>query len=572
MRNRRAVQCPRFLRATTPLSAAINFAKLASVRRRNLTAMKCVHVSITAFAGALLIAPGQIDAADWPQWRGPHRNGVAPDGPRLLEAFPKEGLRPIWESESIPSNDEGGLGSIVVHDQCAYLSVVWHRDVPTETRQIDDLVLRQLGYQPVDSLPPAVVTKMERDRETLAPQLRGKKFDEFAAQWVAENLDKKQQQLFAGYITNRLRKGPLAIPLDAFEKLNAHQHYVFATDAEMRAWLRAQQFSEEVQRQVIAAVPPTRRVADDTVVCLDLETGRTLWKTQVPGEPTGRNSSSTPCIAEGHVFALGSTQAHCVDAKTGTTRWSAALPAKGPGSSPLYLPGAVVINAGKLVALDPHTGNLLWTQPKAGGTNSSPVAWKSEDRTIVLCNSRKDLVAVDAKSGELIWSVPAGGDSTPAILNNQLAVQGRPELGLLLYDLKPDAPAKRWNVPMDVLRNQSSPLIHEQAVYLVDDDMQRCFDLATGGKRWEEKVSSSISSPVLADGKLFIMINNGNNVQMLQANGEKRAELGRAVVRGTWVPSLAIANGRLLVRTKDNVRCYDLRIGNTAETPAAAAN
>jgi outer membrane protein assembly factor BamB len=190
----------------------------------------------------------------------------------------------------------------------------------------------------------------------------------------------------------------------------------------------------------------------------------------------------------------------------------------------------------------------------------------------VLCNGRNDLAAVDAKSGELIWSVPAGGDSTPAIANDQLAIQGRPELGLLLYELKPGIAVKRWNVPLDVLRNQSSPLIHEQSIYLIDDDVQRCFDLATGRVRWEEKVSSSISSPVLADGKLFVMINNGNNVQMIRAGAETRVELGRAVVRGTWVPSPAVADGRLLVRTKDRVRCFDLRAPGTAQLRSAAGN
>ena len=156
---------------------------------------------------------------------------------------------------------------------------------------------------------------------------------------------------------------------------------------------------------------------------------------------------------------------------------------------------------------------------------------------VVLCNGRSDLAAVDAKSGELIWSVPAGGDSSPAIANDQLAIQGRPELRLFVYELKPDIAVKRWNVPMDVLRNRSSPIIHEQSVYLIDDDVQRCLDLATGRVRWEEKISSSIASPVLADGKLFVMVNNGNNVQMIRAGAETRVELGRAVVRGTWVPS-----------------------------------
>jgi outer membrane protein assembly factor BamB len=389
--------------------------------------------------------------------------------------------------------------------------------------------------------------------------LRGKKLEEFAAQWVAQNLDKKQQQLFAGYVTNRFRKGRLAIPLDVFEKLNAHRKHVFATDAEMKQWLAAQGFSDDVQRQVIEAVPPTRRVADDTIVCLDFETGRTLWKTKAPGEPTGRNSSSTPCIVDGRVFALGSTQVHCVDAKSGSSLWTAPLDSKGPGSSPLYAEGVLIVNAGQLTGLDATTGKRLWAQAKAGGGNASPVAWRSHDRTLVICNGRSDLTAVDPRSGDVVWSVPAGGDSTPAIVGDRLAVQGRPELGLILYQLAPTSATRVWNVPMDVLRNQSSPIIHETAVYLMDDDIQRCIDLATGRVCWEEKISSSIASPVLADGKIFVMINNGNNLQILRASSKARSELGKTTVRATWVPSPAIADGRLLVRTKDRVRCYDLR-------------
>ncbi len=537
------------------------------LRPRNLAALLGFRTIIAL--GSALIAPA-LHATDWPQWRGPLRNGVAPESPRLLDSLPSEGLPHVWESETIPSNDEGGLGSVVVHDGCAYLSVVWHTDVPTETRQIDDLVLRQLGYQPVDSLGADLVKKMESDRESLAPQLRGKKLEEFAAQWVAQNLDKKQQQLFGGYVTNRFRKGRLAIPLDVFEKLNAHRKHVFATDAEMKQWLAAQGFSDDVQRQVIEAVPPTRRVADDTIVCLDLETGRTLWKTKAPGEPTGRNSSSTPCVADGRVFALGSTQVHCVDAKSGDSLWTAPLAAKGPGSSPLHAEGVLIVNAGKLTGLDAATGKQLWVQPKAGGGNASPVAWRSHDRTLVICNGRSDLTAVEPRSGDVVWSVPAGGDSTPAIVGDRLAVQGRPELGLILYQLTPTTATRVWNVPLDVLRNQSSPIIHENAVYLMDDDMHRCMDLATGRVRWEERISSSIASPVLADGKIFVMINNGNNLQILRATSETRSELGKTTVRATWVPSPAIANGRLLLRTKDRVRCYDLRA--SAAPPQTSAS
>ncbi|HYR59252.1 MAG TPA: PQQ-binding-like beta-propeller repeat protein, partial [Chthoniobacteraceae bacterium] len=504
-----------------------------------------------------MIVPLALHAADWPQWRGPLRNGVLPDSPKLLDAFPNGELKQLWDSEEIPSNDEGGLSSVVAAGGRAVLSVVWTREEPSETRQINELVVRQLGHQSLGALTPEIVKKMEETRASLSPAMRGKKLDDFTQQWIAENLDKKQKQLYSGYIANRFKKGPLALPLDVLDKLAGQQQRIFANDAELRAWLDEQQFSDDIKKQVLDAVPPTRRVAEDTVICLDLATGKTLWKTAAPGEPTGRASSSTPCIADGRVFALGSVAAYAVDLATGKALWSAKLPQKGPGSSPLAIDGAVVINAKYLFALDPATGRELWKQEKAGGGNSSPAAWKSGDRTFIICNGRATLDAVDAKTGAIAWSVPGAGDSTPAIAGDILAVQSRkPELGLIAYRLKPDGAEKIWNAPYDMLRTQSSPVIHNGYVFLADNDVQQCFDLTNGSQRWSEPVPGSISSPVLADGKLFTMINSGNNVQMLRADGAARTELGKANVKGAWVPSPTIADGKLLVRMKDRVRCF----------------
>ena len=80
--------------------------------------------------------------AEWPQWRGPGRDG------KSVVSFQTEKLiEPIllWESETIPSGDEGGFGSVVSDGKNAYLSIVWHRDVPTETRTISELFLRKFG-------------------------------------------------------------------------------------------------------------------------------------------------------------------------------------------------------------------------------------------------------------------------------------------------------------------------------------------------------------------------------------------------------------------------------------------
>jgi outer membrane protein assembly factor BamB len=441
--------------------------------------------------------------------------------------------------------------------------VVWHTDVPSETREFTDLVMRSLGYQNLSNLGREKVASLEAARMSLPPGLRGAKLDEFADKWIEENLDKKQKQLFNGLVKGRLRKGKFAIPFEDYEKMQTKVGKPFPNAAEFKEWVETQGFAEHVKVEIYDKVPPTKRVAEDVVVCIDLANGKTLWKSKAPGEPRGRNCSSTPAVVDGKVFALGSTHAYCVDASTGRQLWAAPLPNKAPGSSPLVVEGVVVANAGSLAGYDAATGKPLWTQPKAGGGNGSPVAWTKAAQTLAICNSRNGLVAVNLKDGQIAWSAPGGGDSTPAISGDTLAVQVKDaKLGFVAYNLSLTGTEKIWNHPFDPLRTQSSPIIHEGRAYLMDDNVHYCWDLATGKKLWETAVPSTIASPILADGKIFVLINNGNNLQVVKSAPE-RIELGKANLRAAWCPSPAIADGKLLVRMKDNIKCFDVSAGVT---------
>jgi outer membrane protein assembly factor BamB len=229
--------------------------------------------------------------------------------------------------------------------------------------------------------------------------------------------------------------------------------------------------------------------------------------------------------------------------------------------------GVLVVNAGKLAAFDAATGKPLWIQPKAGGGNSSPVPCISGDRTVVICNGRSALAGVDLKSGEVLWTTPGGGDCTPAVVNDTLAVQTtNPKVGIVAGKLTATGFTPLWNLPYDPLRSQSSPLILGSQVYVMDDNIHWCFDLATGRELWKEKVGpSTISSPAFADGKIFLVVNNGAKIVMLKPSPEKRIQLGQANARALWVPSPAIADGKLLLRGRKGISCYSL----TASTPAA---
>ena len=519
--------------------------------------MKTISLLLSA---AFLCGPSILSAADWPQWRGPSRSGAVADCPKLLDRIPEGGLKELWESDEIPTNEEGGFGSPVAADGRVYMALVWHRDEPSSSRQISELVVRQLGHQSTNALGAQLVAKMEQVRESIPPTLRGAKLEEFAKQWIDENLDAKQKQLYSGFVTSRFKKGRFALPLDVLDALQKNAETVFADEAAMLRWLEEKGWPQAVRDEIVAAVPPTKRVAEDVVMCMELATGKTLWKTSLPGAPRGRSASSTPCVAEGRVVALGSTRLWSVDAVSGAVLWETPIAhRRGLGTSPLSLEGVVVVNADALTGYDARDGHEIWKQEKAGGGSSSPITWKTGGRTLVICNGRSALDAVDLHTGELVWSASGGGDSTPAVEGDILAAQARKgELGLVVYKLEASGATQLWNYPMDAFRTQSSPVVDKGTVYLMDDNVHYAFEVKSGSQRWRETAQSTIASPVLADGKLLVMANNGNTLLVLKASGEGREELGRATVRAQWVPSPCLVGDRLVLRMKDKLKCWSL--------------
>jgi outer membrane protein assembly factor BamB len=510
-----------------------------------------------------LLAPCSLalaDTADWPQWRGPLRNGTLPNSQSLATHWPPEGPARLWESDPIPSDEDGGHGSAVVAEGRVFLSVVWHRDEPSETRTITDLILRtRLNHQNPSSLGKELVEKIESTRESLSSTLRGKKLDEFSERFIEENLNRKQKEFFGGFVRNRFKQGKLAIPLPDYDKLRQRVDKPFASQTELESWVNEQGFADHVKQAVLEAIPASRRVAEDTVICLDAASGKTLWTTRVPGEPKGRNCSSTPCVANGRVFALGSTHVYAVNTANGEIAWSRPLPGKAPGSSPIVVGNAVVLLAGKLAAFDAQSGEPVWEQPAIAGTNASPAVWESNGKRLILINGRNEFAAIDPTSGNVVWTTPGGGDSTPAIQGDVAAVLSSKEnIGFAAYQLAPTGVTLLWNHPTDARRSQSSPVIHDGQAFLFEDGDHRCVELLTGKVAWTQKVPSTITSPILADGKFFVVANNGNNLLMVEATSKGYNELGRTNVKALWIPSPTIANGRIFIRHREGVRCYDL--------------
>ena len=78
---------------------------------------KAVYWRMSLICGLIVLSASFVSAAEWNQWRGPNRDGVADPSPALISSLPQGGLKPVWISEEILSGSNGGgWGSPIVSD------------------------------------------------------------------------------------------------------------------------------------------------------------------------------------------------------------------------------------------------------------------------------------------------------------------------------------------------------------------------------------------------------------------------------------------------------------------------
>src|ERR1022692_464326 len=68
---------------------------------KRFTTTRCPAIVLGVSLG-LCLGPLVLPAADWPQWRGPQRNGISAET-GLLAEWPKEGPRLVWQLKDICS-------------------------------------------------------------------------------------------------------------------------------------------------------------------------------------------------------------------------------------------------------------------------------------------------------------------------------------------------------------------------------------------------------------------------------------------------------------------------------------
>lgn len=182
--------------------------------------------------------------------------------------------------------------------------------------------------------------------------------------------------------------------------------------------------------------PKTQRLE---TLCLERKSGKILWRREAPVkslEPVHQlNSlaSSTPATDGKRVYVyFGSYGLLCYD-RDGAEKWRrplAPIPGNfGSGSSPVVVEGLVLLNSGKgkdfsLLALDAHTGNIVWQKDRprgeATGLWSTPVVRRAGEGHEVLVVGGEKAVAYNLADGAERWrlgGLPTISLNTPALMD-----------------------------------------------------------------------------------------------------------------------------------------------------------
>lgn len=364
--------------------------------------------------------------------------------------------------------------------------------------------------------------------------------------------------------------------------------------------------------------------ADDVIICIDCQTGRTLWKRTFSEQGLNFNAftksgpSLTPCVYDQKVFAIGSAgRVYGLDAVTGDALWESTMGPRAAEqekiressitkrqlwsfnrdlmSNPVVAGGVLVFNdhltykdgrtdtpdlGNGLMGIDIETGDSLWHVRNCADGAMSPVPWTYNNKEYVICEGGKSLadttkknraVCIDPQNGALMWEFPSGGsDRSITVSDNFLVLNdNRTTDQLSCYRITPQSFEKLWSLPQSYSYAVNSPAAFEGFLYVECKGAAKrlCVELETGTIKNEHnaiKGNRFLSTAIIEDRVLFrkdfTTIYN-KDPENFEPENIPWVRSGDLVSAGGYTHAImaAFADGRMFLRTKTDIVCYDLR-------------
>ena len=318
--------------------------------------------------------------------------------------------------------------------------------------------------------------------------------------------------------------------------------------------------------------------ADDQareLYCYDLTTGEKLWSlaaTHISGSPsqmpkttedTGLAASTVATNGKQvcAIFATGDIL--CADTN-GKQLWSKNLGVPdnhyGYASSLLIFGNIVIVqydnqNDPKIIALDLATGTERWSKSRTEKvTWSSPMIAFVDNSPQLILMGNPAITSYNPNNGEQIWRVEClTGEVGSSACSANGIIFGASEYSKLVAINGTDG-SILWE-GTDFLPEVASPVATKDNLYLATSyGVVAAYDAHTGELRKEHELNTEFySSPIIAEGKIYLFSNDGN-MYIFSANNDFKLLDSFETGEKTFATP-AFTDGKIVVRTEKSIYC-----------------
>jgi len=331
-----------------------------------------------------------------------------------------------------------------------------------------------------------------------------------------------------------------------------------------------------------------RNTDSDLVFCLDPEDGRLFWKVSYKTKAItshGAGPRATPYIDDNRVYTFGRNgDLACWDLFDGRELWRKNVTAEGGveptwghSSSPLVLDDLVIVQGGGTagtIAYDKLTGKVAWKSSQNIAGYAAITTLNNSDVPAILAFHGKGLAAIDVSNGDELWNVPWETDydvnaTTPIVVGDNVFITSGYKTGCELLKTTASGAEVLW-------RNHSIESMHSDP-YVIDGYLYgysgqsfqnrgvfRCVDMKDGVEKWSTG-EMGWGTCIFVDGHLLCGDIKGN-IFLMKPNPDKFilvTKLKKALgdVRGPVWTMPIVSNGRLYLRFKQTMMCYEIVAG-----------
>lgn len=304
---------------------------------------------------------------------------------------------------------------------------------------------------------------------------------------------------------------------------------------------------------------------EETVNCLDLKTGKLIWRKSYPAQFTknqyatqmGKGPFATPVLHAGRLYTLGvNAVLSCFDAQSGELKWQKDFGKPdtskmfcGTAASPMIDGGNLIvytgddIRGGTMVALDLVSGKESWRWTGEGPGYASPIIASFAGVRQIVTMTDKSVIGVSAKDGQLLWRL-AWPDEwnenivTPLIYKNSLILSGVRKGTMAVEIVKTGDKFENrqlWH-NRELTMYMNSPVLDGEHFFGMTNKRKGslfCAEAATGKVLWSTEGREGANAAVLHTKDLLFILNNDAGLIVAKKNHNRFEQLAKYLVADT---------------------------------------